>query len=105
MTDEEVRKVIGRKAEEACNSIKKLCDSLCIEHNSNYDFEDEEFKDVVKEKQDSLCDTIRQIKELAITYNKSYSKLRIASESLCSMLESAKWGIWEMKDSEGLNND
>lgn len=105
MTDEEVRKVIGRKADEACNSIKKLCDSLCIEHNSNYDFEDEEFKDVVKEKQDSLCDTIRQIKELAITYNKSYSKLRNAAESFCLVLESAKWGLWATKDSEGLNND
>lgn len=105
MTDEEVRNVIERVAEEACNSIKKLCDSLCIEHNSNYDFEDEEFKDVVKNKQDSLCDTIRQIKNLAITYNKSYSKLRNAAESFCLVLESAKWGVWTIRDSEGLNDD
>lgn len=103
MTDEEVMKVIGRTADEACKSIKKLCDSLCIEHNSNYDFEDEEFKEIVENTRDSLCDSIRRMEKFAITYNKSYSKLRNAAESFCLVLESAKWGLWGMKDSEGLN--
>lgn len=102
MTDDEVKKVIEKTADGACYSVKKLCESLCAEHSSNYG-EDEEFEEIVENTRDSLCDSIRRMERFAITYNQSYSKLRIASESLCSMLESAKWGLWGMKDSEGLN--
>ena len=82
-TDKEVKDILNKTAEEACNSIKKLCDALCIEHNSNYDFEDEEFKDVVKNTQDGLCDAIRRLKGSAIAYCENYNALLMATKTFC----------------------